>query len=410
MKKLLIIADDLTGALDTGVCFASAGIETCVRLPNSASHHKSDEGYGVDVAIVESRHMQPPDAYEAVHERIVELADANYDYVYKKTDSAMRGNIGAELSAALDATGKKTLHFIPSFPKMNRVARDGILYIDGTTPVAQSVFAQDPFNPVRHSNILEILAEQTDRAAYIASAEAADYQGGIAVYNAETEKEIAAIGRHLIKDTGATLFAGCAGFANALPQLIPFASTREKQPLPGGKLAVFCGSVNPISLGQCDAAEQAGYPRFHLQRDGKFVDREQITHEVITASLRHEIVVMDTGAEDLGATDDEVLAQSTVVADHFSKVITDYFTSNPNVTMFIIGGDTLLAFARNLGIDAIFPVIEILPGVVLSRYSYNGVWRYLITKSGGFGTENLFYQLYHELNKPTDDSGDRRDF
>jgi uncharacterized protein YgbK (DUF1537 family) len=404
MNKLLIIADDLTGALDTGVCFASAGISTCVRLPGNANQHMPNEDYSVDVAIVESRHMQAAEAYEAVHETIRRMAGNRYTYVYKKTDSALRGNIGAELAATLDATKEKTLHFIPAFPKMNRVVRQGVLYIDGVTPVAQSVFATDPFNPVKHSAILELIAEQTERNAYIAAETEEEFDEGIAVYNAETDEDFIRIGQTLIRTIGARLFAGCAGFANALPQLIAFDTCSEVVPLPAGKLAVFCGSVNPISLQQCDAAEQTGYPRYHLQRAGEFLDREEITSRISAASQRHEIVVLDTGAEDLGATDDEVLARSAVVADYFSRVIADFLAMNPKVTLFIIGGDTLLAFARNLGIHAILPVRELLPGVVLSRYSYGGEWRFLITKSGGFGAKGLFYELYQELNIPADNN------
>jgi len=404
MNKLLIIADDLTGALDTGVCFASAGISTCVRLPGNANQQTTNEDYSVDVAIVESRHMQAGEAYEAVHETIRRMAGNRYTYIYKKTDSALRGNIGAELTATLDATKERTLYFIPAFPKMNRVVRQGVLYIDGATPVSQSVFAMDPFNPVKHSAIRELIAEQTTQNAYIAAEAEETYDEGIAIYNAETDEDFIRIGQHLIRKIGARLFAGCAGFANALPRLIAFDTCDEAVPLSAGKLAVFCGSVNPISLVQCDSAEQAGYPRFHLQSAGGFLDREMITNQITDASRRHEIVVLDTGAEDLGATDDEVLARSTVVADYFSHVIADFLAMNPKVTLFIIGGDTLLAFARGLGIHSIMPVRELLPGVVLSRYSYGGEWRYLITKSGGFGAKSLFYELYQKLNIPTNNS------
>jgi len=402
MNKLLIIADDLTGALDTGVCFASAGISTCVRLPGNANQQPTNDDYSVDVAIVESRHMQAAEAYEAVYETIRRMAGNHYTYIYKKTDSALRGNIGAELTATLDATEERTLHFIPAFPKMNRIVRQGVLYIDGETPVAQSVFATDPFNPVKHSAILELIAEQTERNAYIAAEAEETYDEGIAIYNAETDEDLIRIGQYLIHQIGAKLFAGCAGFANALPRLIAFETCNEAIPLPAGKLAVFCGSVNPISLEQCDTAEREGYPRFHLQSAGEFLDRDRITNQITAASREHEIVMLDTGAEDLGATDDEVLARSTVVADYFSRVMADFLRLNPKVTLFIIGGDTLLAFARDLGIHAILPVRELLPGVVLSRYAFGEQWRYLITKSGGFGTKNLFYELYQELNIPAD--------
>ena len=69
---------------------------------------------------------------------------------YKKTDSALRGNIGAELSAALDGSGAGVLSFLPAFPRMNRTTAAGIHYIDGI-PAAKSVFGQDPFNPVKES-------------------------------------------------------------------------------------------------------------------------------------------------------------------------------------------------------------------------------------------------------------------
>ena len=392
MNKLLIIADDLTGALDTGVCFASAGINTCVRLPGSAEKMLESKSAHVEVAIVESRHMQPDEAYSAV--RDVVLPDQGYyTYLYKKTDSALRGNIGAELSAMLDATKINTLHFLPSYPKMKRVLRDGILYIDGETPVANSVFALDPFNPVKHSSILEILAEQTKKNAYLASAGQKQYFEGIAVYNAQTDDELLSIGQSLLQDAKATLFAGCAGFASVLPELIDFEKSDESVRFSGEQIAVFCGSVNPISLEQCAIAEQKGSPRFHLQREGSFLDENAVAEEINRAAQSHDIVILDTGAAELSFDDEDLLAQSAVVADKFSKVIADFFMNNPHVTLFVIGGDTLLAFARRMEIHAIYPLKELMPGVVLSRFQHDGEWHSLITKSGGFGSKNLISEI-----------------
>lgn len=400
MNKLFIIADDLTGALDTGVCFASMGIRTCVLLPGSEGHPAESQGSRVEVAIVESRHMQPQEAYRAVYDKVYGTNGAEYTYIYKKTDSALRGNIGAELSATLDAVKGKTLHFIPAFPRMNRVAREGILYIDGDTPVAESVFAKDPFNPVRHSNILELIGEQTKTAAYLADRNAVSYPEGIAVYNAETEEDILNIGKHLLNDIGGTLFAGCAGFANALPQLIDFASEQETESLPKGKLIVFCGSVNPISLKQCEVAEGKGYPRYHLQRDGRFQNADLLTGQITSAAAKSNIVMLDTGAGELNAADEDVLEQSAVVAAKMSEIMTRVLSNHVNSIPCIIGGDTLLAFAKDQAISSLIPIQEMMPGVVLSRYFSGGTWHHLITKSGGFGSDDLFDQLYQRLNEP----------
>ena len=56
---------------------------------------------------------------------------AHIGCVYKKTDSALRGNIGAERSAVLDGSGEKCLSFIPALPGMNRITVGGVHYIDG---------------------------------------------------------------------------------------------------------------------------------------------------------------------------------------------------------------------------------------------------------------------------------------
>lgn len=393
MNKLFIIADDLTGALDTGVCFASAGINTCVKIPDEMHHQNTSDGYEVEVAIVESRHRIPEDAYQEVFRVVTKAVESGYHFIYKKTDSALRGNIGAELTATLDAANDKTLHFIPAFPKMNRISREGILYINQSTPVAESVFAKDPFNPVKHSAILEIIAEQTDNNAYMADITSEQYQDGIAVYDASNDQDILEIGRHLVKEVGAKLFAGCAGFASTLPKLIDFEKSEHQGLKPSGKIAVFCGSVNPISLEQCSVAEQNGHPRFHLQRNRKFLDSTLVTDQITTAARENSIVMLDTGAKDMDSSEDDVFEQSAVVAKAFSTVISGFLKSNPDVIPFIIGGDTLLALARNQGIGTFLPIKEITPGVVLSRYQLNGKWHFIITKSGGFGSKNLIAEI-----------------
>mgnify|MGYP000093217377 CR=1 FL=1 len=65
--------------------------------------------------------------------------------IYKKTDSALRGNIGAELSALLKTSGERQLPFLPAFPQIDRVTRDGVHYISGV-PVTESPFGIDPLS------------------------------------------------------------------------------------------------------------------------------------------------------------------------------------------------------------------------------------------------------------------------
>ena len=67
MKKVVIIADDFTGALDTGVQFAGKGISTTVTQKTDADIAKLFESFQVIVVDTESRHLPYREAYELVH-------------------------------------------------------------------------------------------------------------------------------------------------------------------------------------------------------------------------------------------------------------------------------------------------------------------------------------------------------
>ena len=64
MILLLIIADDFTGALDTGVQFAAHGIRTQVVVDPQVDF--SDHDAKVLVVDTETRHLPPKEAYDVV--------------------------------------------------------------------------------------------------------------------------------------------------------------------------------------------------------------------------------------------------------------------------------------------------------------------------------------------------------
>ena len=134
MIHLFVIADDFTGALDTGVQFASYGAAL-----------EADAQTQVLVVDAETRHLPAAQAYDTVYRLVRWAKEKKIGCIYKKTDSALRGNIGAELSAALAADGGDRLHFVPAFPNLERVTRGGVHYIGGV-PVAQSVFERTPLS------------------------------------------------------------------------------------------------------------------------------------------------------------------------------------------------------------------------------------------------------------------------
>lgn len=103
MLLLLILADDFTGALDTGVQFAACGIPTRVVVGEQVDFAANDAA--VLVVDTETRHLPAAEAYAVIAKLTREAMSAGVFSIYKKTDSALRGNIGAELSALLKTSG-----------------------------------------------------------------------------------------------------------------------------------------------------------------------------------------------------------------------------------------------------------------------------------------------------------------
>ena len=163
MLLLLILADDFTGALDTGVQFAACGIPTRVVVGEQVDFAANDAA--VLVVDTETRHLSAAEAYAVIAKLTRDAMSAGVFSIYKKTDSALRGNIGAELSALLKTSGERRLPFLPAFPQIDRVTRDGVHYISGV-PVTESPFGIDPFEPVRHARVTELIGEQTDVPAH----------------------------------------------------------------------------------------------------------------------------------------------------------------------------------------------------------------------------------------------------
>lgn len=410
MVKLLVIADDFTGALDTGVQFAASGADTRVVTNMEYDFSRAGKEVQVLVLVAETRHVRPEDAYRMVYGIARRAYESGIPYLYKKTDSALRGNIGSELKAVLDATGKHTLHFLPAFPRMNRVTRNGIHYIDGI-PVHESVFGKDPFEPVTCSCIPDMMKREVP-VTVVESMKGWERRDGVMVYDASADEELMDIGIFLKEKGELGLTAGCAGFAAALPQLLELSGKRTEPVLPDKKLLVACGSVNPITVSQLDYAEKAGMKRIRLEPEQKLdknylesEDGKRALQEWVKTARKEECCIFDTNdlpgchgtyeyARAHGLSLDEMRVR---IADTLGQVVEHLVRAGVKSTMLLTGGDTLMGFMSHIGCDEIVPVCEMAPGTVLSQVELDGKSYSIISKSGGFGEEKLMVELAEQI-------------
>lgn len=415
MIKLLIIADDFTGALDTGVKLAEKGAVT-----NVVTGDKQDFDYmgkckeEVLVVNAESRHMTAAEAYKAVYEIVRKAKAAGVECIIKKTDSGLRGNIGSELAAALDASGEQALHFIPAFPKMHRVTKKGIHYIDGV-PVHESVFGKDPFEPVTTSDVTEIIGMQSGVPVLLSNAHnelLSPAVPSIILYDAEQDEELEAIGRKLTENGKLHVAAGCAGLASALPSLLKLGGKEPVMPCLNENFLVMCGSVNPVTQKQLDYAQTCGFTRIRMTPEQKLKEGYLKTPDGEAAIENWMKILKDTGRciidtndlADGGETSSYAQMKNMSsemmrkeIASNLGYVLKRFMEKGVECTVMITGGDSLMGFMKQIEVNEITPVCELAPGIVLSSYKMNGESHNIITKSGGFGNETLLADLADQI-------------
>ena len=164
MSQWAIIADDLTGALDTALQFRNAGRRTLVSTRDGAWPPDADAA----AMSTASRHLDASAAYDAVRSAVNAAVPAAL--IYKKTDSLLRGNIAAELQAALDGSGVTTLVYTPAFPSGGRTTESGRLALWGT-PVSEAEPGRDPVTPALESHIPTLIESTSPLTCRVISTE-----------------------------------------------------------------------------------------------------------------------------------------------------------------------------------------------------------------------------------------------
>ena len=114
--RVLIVADDLTGALDTSGPFAQQGLTTMVVAQPLDSDADAVRDARVVSINTDSRQLEPAAAADRVESCVRRFARQRFDIVFKKIDSTLRGNVATETMALLNVCDRKVALIAPAFP------------------------------------------------------------------------------------------------------------------------------------------------------------------------------------------------------------------------------------------------------------------------------------------------------
>jgi uncharacterized protein YgbK (DUF1537 family) len=418
VPKLMIIADDYTGALDAGVQFSKKGITTLVLLYKDLDLRALQREIEVIVVDTESRHIAADEATERVQNAARLGLDAGVSYFYKKTDSALRGNIGSELFALMQAGQSTEMMFVPAYPDANRTTVNGCQMVEGV-PLDKTAFANDPIDPVDTCDIGEIIHRQADvRVVSVketASQAFGQKENTVYVFDAETNDDMDAVAAYIKGKGKFALTAGCAGFGNNLPEILDLNCKQRKEKYwRRGKTLIVCGSVNAYTLQQVSYAKQNNFTVINLSARQK-LDPDFFNTEEGRASLKSIIETVGQNDETIITTqhpEDDCEAYACTqnipayeipyrISKNIAQLVREITLRIQPGTMVLIGGDTSLEVVNALGITSVIPYDEISTGVVLSEAEGKDVSFNLITKSGGFGEQDVLLNIRDYLSKHT---------
>lgn len=403
--KLVAIADDITGAFDTGVQFSKRGASVKVVTGD----HMVDAMMQADVLVIdaETRHLTPQEAYQKTRELAAWALERGATYFYVKTDSGLRGNIGVAIKAVLDATGILLAAFAPAYPDMNRITLNGQQFINGI-PIQDSVFGQDEFEPVLAptiSGLIKPFGLDVMECPLDMGYDTVVTRPTVAVFDTRTNEDFSRIAAHLKAENQLTVTAGCAAFAAMLAGPLELPDCVKPAPVVIPPLLVICGSLNPITRKQMEYCEKMGGHRVVLSSDqlldDGFLDSAS-GHSWIAGLLpamrKHKTLLLDTGLRPLKTVGDIVEGEglrkheaSLRIARQMGRVLERLLEMKESeaYTPMIIGGDTLMGYlalqeALDLELEG-----EVTTGVVAFRFKGKSHPIQMLSKSGGFGNVTL---------------------
>tara|TARA_R110001606_G_scaffold170438_1_gene315867 strand:+ start:20872 stop:21879 length:1008 start_codon:yes stop_codon:yes gene_type:complete len=208
VKKLLIIADDLTGALDGAAAFCSATTQVAVAISLDSLGAALNSGADVVAVSTQSREVLPEEAFRRVQAVVNCCQDR---MIFKKIDSRLKGNIVAEL----DALPELPLLVAPALPTFGRYVESGCVVGFGVG------------SPI---NIKEVLEHHADIAI-------------IPNCNSDEQLDLAL---EQMPDNG--ILVGARGLAFALARKLGITSVEPSRL--SGSIGIVIGSTDPITLAQ----------------------------------------------------------------------------------------------------------------------------------------------------------------
>ena len=426
-----IIADDLTGANDTGAQFSKKGYNAIVSILEESGNIIIPGEDEIDVLVIDTETREVTDA-NIVRQRLSKVLEKlNFcakDIFYKKIDSTLRGCIGAELEEMMNFLKKDICVLTPTFPSHQRITVGGYLIVNGRPLLGLSKYYNGDLKEGDASFIPSLLRQQTNlpiaRIDFIDVTKGQEvivkklnklYQEGnkIIIVDAAEEVHLKDIFDSIVKFEGSVLYAGSAGLANHFPEINnknrSFPLNMEKNK---GPVLIVSGSRNPITKSQITYLKEE-LKLFDLNIDIEEIwsNRKTILKHYLTDAItvikngQHLVIHTDPIYNDKENINNKLMKKYNLsfreleltIRKFLGELTAEIVRNSPVRNLILTGGDIALGICSALGIQSLKIIDELLPGIPLSMANSNNINLKVITKAGGFGDKDTLLKLIEKL-------------
>ena len=343
-RRLLILADDFTGACDAAATFAATR-QTLVLHGVPVAWPSDAEVLSVDLDLRERSNAH---AEAVTREAARHLCAARPEAdVLLKIDSTLRGPIAGMVAGALAGSGRTLAVLAPAFPEQGRLFRDGRVYVNG----------------VAGASLQEVL--EIEHTAVLGAQHV--------VVDAESPTSLQTLARAWPHHPE-WLLVGSGGLARQVAGGAPQPNEKTLR-RGGGPILVVAGSPTPQTQAQLERLR--GLATIIVAGGETRVPKGQVI-----VLCTPPAAARDTG-EAAGA-----------LADITQRLAAEFTPG----ALVLTGGATARFVCERLGAHGVRLEGELQPGVPFGTL-HGGLWHgvQVVTKAGGFGTPDTLLDVVRAL-------------
>lgn len=400
MPGVLVMADDFTGANDTGVLLKTKGLNAIsfLRSDDVKNFHSDEDVFCINT---DTRDKEKQYSYNLIKSITHEFKD-QVKVISKRIDSTLRGNAGSEIDGVLDELGKEyKAVVVASYPSSGRICIGGYVLVNGV-PLEKTNVSKDIKTPVKSSNVIDIIKSQSSKSvghiylekvlkgSNFLSREIQDNSNEIIVIDAVTDEDIKIIADACVLSQQKIVCIDPG----------PFTAYFSLNLLKSGKEDFYrslmvIGSTTDLTRRQIEYfKEHKNILIYNVDVSNLIDDFEYELQEALSYFKqnykKYKYLCISTSLEKDEIRDKASMSISYIISDRLNKLAKNILNVKDfNINLaYLTGGDISQGFLKNINSIGVEIIDEIIPLAVYGKAvggEFDGL--NIITKGGLIGNE-----------------------